>query len=195
MNLPPLLEWFRDEHLPGTLPDPAIVAGGTALLREFVGLVGASRCGGELSIATPFASPDIDRDLPGWPALPCDRINLKVVTRTHVEAAKLLDQLTGQPWQSLVLNVHPRLHSKIYVFSDAQGGGAALIGSHNLTRGGTQTNDEAGVLFSTRQDSQVTRIIQSCSDRITDLMREGEIFTDTLRWPTNRTRLKARRCR
>src|SRR5205807_2217805 len=125
----------------------------------------------------------LERDLPAWHGLPYHRLDLRLVTQSRTEAAKFLSIVSALGWQSLALHAHPQLHAKMYTFIDTRGGGVCLIGSHNLTRGGARTNEEAGVLFSTRGDPHVGRIIRACNDRITDLMREGTIVADTLRWP------------
>jgi hypothetical protein len=183
---PMLLEWFRGDRLPGTLPDAVIVAGGTRLLAEFLSLTTADRDGGELSIAVPNTRFPVAHELPEWKALPYSHIDLRLVTNGRGGAGRFLSEAGSLGWRSLVLHTRARLHSNIYTFIGAQGGGACLIGSHNLTRGGAQTNEEAGVLFRADRDPDIRRIIHSCNDQITQLIRDSDIYTDTMHWPSGR---------
>jgi len=179
--LPAVVEWFRDAPLPQFMPDPVIVTGGTGLLREFFAIVAGAGHAGQLWIAVPFVHV-AGRDLAVLKMLPHQRIDLSVVTSGRAQAAQLMAEIGELPWRSLQARTHARLHAKLYAFADARGGGACLIGSHNLTSGGARTHSEAGVLFRTSGDPQVSAIVNGCCEQIARLMNESELFRDTLRW-------------
>jgi hypothetical protein len=191
--VPALVEWFREEPLPSLLPDPVIVTGGTVLLREFLAIAAADNEGGQLRIASPFACCVLERDLPVWKTLPHQSIDLAMITSEPAQARQFMNDVGGLRWRSILVCSSSRLHAKMYAFVNARGGGACLIGSHNLTRGGARTNEEAGVLFRTRGDAHVGRIVNGCYTQIDQLIHKGELYTDTLRWPSGQGAVTARR--
>ncbi len=179
---PVVMEWLRDDPLPGVLPDPAIVFGGTRLLGEFVHAA-ATFPGGSLAIAVPFVRQGIADEGLLWDALRHGAIDVTVVTAGRRDAQTVVDEIGAHPWRSFLVRVRSRVHTKLYALVAPDGRGACLIGSHNLTRGGAARNHEAGTLFVSHRDQAVAGVIRACHDHVTTLARGAVTFHDTLRWP------------
>jgi hypothetical protein len=181
---PALVSWFAEAPLPGIVPDPAIVLGGTSLLREFMRFVASVPAGGRLSIAAPYVGGGIVSTIRAWESMPHELIDVFAVTHRPADAEMAWGEIGALPWHSLVIRVYPRLHAKMYAFLAPTDGGACLVGSHNLSRRGAERNDEAGALMLSRHDPDILRLIQACDDRVRWLAAKGEPFMDTLCWPT-----------
>ena len=181
---PVVMEWLRDDPLPGVLPDPAIVFGGTRLLCEFVHAA-ATFPGGSLAIAVPFVRQGVADEGLLWDALPHGAIDVTVVTAGRRDAEAMVEEIGGLPWKSLLVRVRSRLHTKLYALLAPDGGGVCLVGSHNLTRRGAGRNHEAGTLFVSRRDQAVAGVVRACHEHVAALARGGMTFHDSLRWPTN----------
>lgn len=182
MHRPRLLAWFRDGPLPSIVTGPSIVVGGTGLLREFLALAAriAEPC--DLAVAAPFIGAGIARELRSWQALPHELLSVRETRRDGLVAAR---ELGPFKWRSLAINLHRRLHAKLYSVIRPSGGGVCLVGSHNLTTGGARTNEEAGVLFIGSRDPKLGEVIRACHDRIIHLSSRGTVLADSLRWPNN----------
>jgi len=179
----PIEGWFREEPVPVLTPTPAVLVGGTPLLKDFFGRVAGNRVGGHLAIASPFVGRSIRYDLPAWEEMPHDLVDLHVVTNASGDAQTALDALGGFAWKSLLIQTRPRLHAKIYSFVPSLRGGICLVGSHNLSRGGALANLEAGVLFVSSNQVDFRFVSEICRGRIVDLGMSGRIFFDSLAWP------------
>jgi hypothetical protein len=182
MTRPTFLSWYDSDRLPELLPDPAVIVGGTALLRQFIDIVALSS-GGQLSIAAPFASKGMRSSIPSWESLPHGLLELSLLTNTRRDAATVLSEIGSLPWRSLRIGYLAGLHAKLYVIMTPGGTDACLVGSHNLTRSAALWNVEAGVLFVSRRGAEVTRVIQVCHDHIHSLATQSTTVIDTLRWP------------
>src|SRR5262249_24940699 len=146
---------------------------GTALLAEFLSFAATTTEKSSLAIAAPFIGPGIGHELAAWQSLPHELLDLHVVTKNERSARIALREIGGFRWQSIPIATLPRLHAKLYALLGARGGCACLIGSHNLTLGGARVNDEAGVLFSSINDKQVSGIVRACHERIIHLGSQG----------------------
>lgn len=178
--------WFdRRNALSAIVPDPAIIVGGTGLLREFTNFVALS-AGGRLSITSPFAGARIGKEIASWMSMPHEKLDVSVITNTSRDAATVEREIGSLPWRSLVIRVHARLHAKVYVLLTPEGAGACLVGSHNLTFAGAHTNEEAGIMFISTRDPDVSRVIQACDDQVSSLSRTASAFVDTVSWPMTR---------
>jgi hypothetical protein len=167
---PALLTWFSDRPLPACIPDPAIVLGGTRLLREFLGFVASRSDGGRLLVATPFFSPAVVTREAAWRCMPHDRIDLVLTVSRPDDARQAWCALCDYPWGSVWISVHRKLHAKLYTFLDASGqGGACLVGSHNMSLSGSQSNEEAGVLYVSARNGEVAQMVRACGTRTLDL--------------------------
>lgn len=177
-----LITWFSDREL-RLLPDTCVVVGGTPLLRYFLHrvadrtLLGAS---GQLAMAVPFVGENLCRHLAALPHIAHGRIDLLIVTARRHDAARCVEEFGGFPWKSFQVKVRPRLHAKIFVFSESTGGGVCLVGSHNLSRAGAADNDEAGALIGGTSSSNTAAVIHACHDRIIEIARKGVRFKDSL---------------
>lgn len=188
-----VMEWFRDEPLPGIVPDTAIIVGGTILLSEFLAIPSSTTTGGQLSIAVPFVHEDVLDSCSVWARMPHASIDLVLVTCRSVDARRAVEAISAFAWRSLVVRFRRRLHAKMYCFLAPSGGGACLIGSHNLTGGGTQQNHEAGVLFVARSGAVIGEIVRACHERIARLNDASEKAIDTNHWPARLNGVAARR--
>jgi hypothetical protein len=177
----PMFTWFKEDPLPD-LPIPSIVVGGTRLLKEFLAIVASVDTPSSLAIAAPFVGLGIRDEIGTWSTLPHELLDLRLVTRSRRDSEVALSEVGRLPWRSLHIVTWPRLHAKLYAVLDAKGGGAALVGSHNLTPGGAHTNHEAGVLFNGGRDREVGQIVRACHDQIILLGRRGLVQADSLRW-------------
>jgi hypothetical protein len=178
-----IVPWFRSDRLPALIADRAIVVGGTPLLGEFLSLVAASADGGALAVAAPFIGRTIAHQMPAWRAMRHASIDFTLVTQSTADARASVDEIGDLPWRSFAVWVSPRLHAKVYAFVGAGGDGACLVGSHNLTAGGTDSNHEAGTLFVTARFSEMHDLITACQEHVTALGRLGTRYMDTLAWP------------
>ena len=73
-----------------TLPDPAIVVGGTPLLAQFLAIVGASSRGGQLAIATPYMTGGAVTAVRAWEYANHRQIDLLVVTARFISVRATL---------------------------------------------------------------------------------------------------------
>ncbi len=176
-----LITWFRQEPLPTTLAPPAVVLGGTGLLREFLAIASRIDGPGDIAIAAPYVGRGVADELRAWEALPHDVLDLRVVTQSTRDAAVAVAELGKFRWRSVLITVHLRLHAKLYAVVGPRGG-ACLVGSHNLTPGGARTNHEAGVLFIGGGDPEVEQIVCACRGHIIDLGSGGTTVLDSLSW-------------
>jgi hypothetical protein len=174
---------MRNDPLPAVMPDPAIVFGGTRLLAEFVHAA-ATFPGGSLAIAVPFIRHGVAGEYLPWDSLRHRDTDVTVVTTARRDARALVEEIGGFPWRSLLVRVRSRVHTKLYALLASDGGGACLVGSHNLTRRGACGNHEAGTLFFTRGDLAVASVVWACHEHVAFLARGATTFHDTLRWPT-----------
>lgn len=178
-----IVSWFRDDPLPGFIADPAIVLGGTSLFKEFLGVVCEKCCAGELAVAVPFVGGGILATDSFWESMNHRAIEVRMVVRTESNAISAWEQLRRFPWRSVQVGWVPRLHAKMYAFRKVDGGGVALIGSHNLSRSGTLVNEEAGTLIVSRRPGPVGVLVANVYDRIESLLAASTMTVDTLKWP------------
>jgi hypothetical protein len=177
-----LVPWFSRDRLPALVNDRAIVVGGTSLLGEFISTVAAAPGGGTLAIAAPFVARGIAQHISPWRMIRHAMIDLTLVTQS-VSDAEAAAEVDEWPWRSRAICVSSRLHAKIYTFVGATGHAVCLVGSHNLTHGGFDGNQEAGTLFVTTRFSEMHEIIRACHDHVVELARHGRKYLDTLAWP------------
>lgn len=177
-----VISWFRDDALPGIIADPAIVVGGTSLLKEFLGITGEGHSGGDLTIAVPFIGQGIRSTAALWESMAHREVDLRMVVggeRSVEEARKYIARFR---WKSVVLGWKARLHAKMYVFQNGDGSGAAMIGSHNMSYLGACANQEAGVLIVSRRPGAISVIISSVYERVLSLLDDATIAIDTTTW-------------
>jgi phosphatidylserine/phosphatidylglycerophosphate/cardiolipin synthase-like enzyme len=159
------------------------VVGGTPLLRYFLRrvadrtLLGAS---GHLAMATPFVGADLREHLAALPHIAHERVDLLVVTAGARDARRCFEEFGELPWRSLQINVRSKVHAKIFSFSESTGGGVCLVGSHNLSRAGAASNEEAGVLFTGSSSSGTAAVIHACYETVVQFARKGVRFKDSL---------------
>ena len=178
-DVSPLL-WFRDDPLPGLLPDQATVIGGTSLLAEFFGIAAENKGAGMLSIAVPFVGDGFVSDRIGaWETLHHDQVELRLVVRQASDAEVAWRQLAAFPWRSLQIGIASRLHAKMYAFLTRRHTGVALIGSHNLSVQGTTTNLEAGVLFLSRRPGPAITTVFRIHNDISRMLRQSRLWFDS----------------
>jgi hypothetical protein len=186
-SMPQVISWFRSAPLPGIVPDPAIILGGTRLLREFLTIASSAREQSHLAVAAPFIGRGIGQEIATWETLPHRLLDLRVVTQSVGDARMACLEIGRFGWRSMTVVAYARLHAKLYTFMSASGGGACLVGSHNLTSGGARLNEEAGVLFVGSRDPELGQLIGACHDRILTLGSRGRVLVDSLRWPKHKT--------
>ena len=178
-----IITWFRDDPLPSVIDDPAIVVGGTSILKEFLSVTSEDRIGGRLTIAVPFIGDGVLATASFWEFMNHPEIELRMVVRGQKDAAEAWQQISPFPWRSVQIGCLPRLHAKMYVFEKIGGGGAAMIGSHNLSYLGACGNQEAGVLIVSRRPGPAAVVISDLHDRVMSLLADSTAAVDTTAWP------------
>lgn len=168
-----IIEWFKNEPVPGTFRNPAIILGGACLLKEFIDCIERSESKGDLSIVVPFISSEFFEKNDTWHNLHHKVIKLKIITRTLTSARIIRNKLGVYPWQSFDVRVLSSLHAKIYVFMHPNGGGVCLIGSHNFSVSAIKHNDEAGMLFLSNINDEVNTIIHAWHEQVEQLARQA----------------------
>jgi phosphatidylserine/phosphatidylglycerophosphate/cardiolipin synthase-like enzyme len=177
-----VVEWFKDGPLPSVTPDPALILGGTAVLRAFTDAVCRFGEGGELWIASAFTDANVAGELPALADLPHHRVDLSLVTSSEDDAETVVAALEAYPWRSFSVRVLRGLHAKMYSFVGDRAASACLVGSHNFTAAGARRNSEAGVLFVSTRPSFVRTVAMACSDHMSELARDATIHHDTLKF-------------
>lgn len=178
-----VVSWFRDDPLPLIIDDGVLVVGGTSLLREFVSFAGEPSGRRSLAIAVPFLGSGVLSALSGWSAMDPQNVDFRLVLRRRADAEVAIEQFSSLPWRSLQIGFAPRLHSKMYALVNEGGAGAALIGSHNLSRQGLDENYEAGVLMIDRGGGALRTTVSDIHHQICRLLRKTRLLLDTTRWP------------
>jgi HKD family nuclease len=182
---PEIFEWFHNDHIPGIFKCPAIISGGTYLLREFLDYIELSKTYGELSMAVPFISPGIFKKMNTWNTMDHRAIKLLIVTKTLLSARIIHNELGIYPWKSFEIRILNSLHAKIYVFTHQNFGGACLIGSQNLSVSAIMHNDEAGMLFLSNINDEVNSIIHVWHRQIEQLARRAVEINDETDYNNN----------
>jgi len=157
--------WFRKEPMPVFLKGDLVVFGGTSLLREFTSRVGDREEGGTLAISVPFIGRGLQDFLPLLTHLPHARTDLRMVVRRSMEHEA--EELMAFPWRSAEVAGLAGLHAKVYAFSARNGGGCALVGSHNLTRSGSAENLEVGALVVAPGPGPLAEVVEELVSRVT----------------------------
>jgi hypothetical protein len=178
-----VMTWFRNDSLPSIVDDPAIIIGGTSIVREFLAVVGQRSTEGRLSIAVPFVGEGVESSIGLWTSMNHAGIDLRIVLRSRSACEQAWKDFSNFSWKSVLIGWHPRLHAKMYAFENSAGGGAALIGSHNLSYSGLFGNEEAGVLFVSPHLGIMSVTISDLQDRILMLFSQSSIAVDTTSWP------------
>jgi HKD family nuclease len=174
---------FDNRPLSPLVPDPAVIIGGTTLIHEFMRLVNESGQPGHLAIAVPFMNSRLVDELCTWQGIVQQRITCTIVTGAGSTSEDACRSLLSLPWRSVCIQKSRTLHAKAYAFVGANRFRVALIGSHNLTYGGTRHNQEAGVLFISRTQSELSTAIDSCVDQIRTTGNRGTTIYDSTTWP------------
>ena len=185
MNGTELITWFADRE-PRMLPDSCVVVGGTGLLPYFLRRV-ADRTSlggsGHLGLAAPFIGSNLCAYLAALPHIVHQRADVLIVTAGKSDAERCKEEFGRFPWKSIEISIRPKLHAKIFSFNETGGGGVCLVGSHNLTRGGAEAKEEAGVFFAGTSKSNTAPIIHACHDAVIKIARKGVRFSDS--WALN----------
>lgn len=169
-----VFEWFSEGPLPALLPDPAIVIGGTGLLREFFSVAAAWRSAGSLSIAVPYIGRGIVNKVPALQSMRHELIELSLIARHRPDAQIAYEEMSLFPWRAMNICIHQRLHAKIYTFTSITGAAACLVGSHNLSQAGADKNVEAGTLFLSSRRTEISHVAACYQARIAEMLRESE---------------------
>jgi phosphatidylserine/phosphatidylglycerophosphate/cardiolipin synthase-like enzyme len=177
-----VVEWFKDGPLPSVTPDPAMVLGGTAVLRAFTDAICRFGEGGQLWIASAFTDANVTEELPALADLPHQRVDLAVLTSSENDAETVVTALETYAWRSFSVRVLRGLHAKMYSFVGDRAASACLIGSHNFTAAGARRNSEAGVLFVSTRPSFVRTVAIACADHMSELARDAKRHHDTLKF-------------
>jgi len=159
-----------------------IFFGGTNLLPLFISRL--SRVGdAEVRFLAPYFNDELISSTFGvFSGLPHERFSLSVVTRDIESASRVRNRLSAMPWRHLHVAWHRQLHGKLYLIRTASRTFTALIGSHNMTRRGMQSNLELGVLL-TGRDGVLSEVFQRCELEALRLQREARAVVE----PTQRT--------
>ena len=167
----------------GLVPYPAIIIGGTWLLREFLHVVAGN--GGQLSIAVPFIEDRLASDRWPWAEMDHSHIDLVIVTQRATDGWKAWSELRDFPWRSSLICRCENLHAKVYAFVSNNRLATCLVGSHNLTPSGLTINLEVGVLFrSENVASEVFKNVVECREYVIRLAQSSNVLIDTRQWPT-----------
>jgi len=165
------------------VPYPAIIIGGTWLLREFLHVVAAGN-GGQLSIAVPFIEDGPASDRSVWAEMDHSHIDLMIVTQRATDGWKAWSDLREFPWRSSLICRCENLHAKVYAFVSNNRLATCLVGSHNLTPSGLTINLEAGVLFRSENfNSEVFKNVVACREYVIRLAQSSKVLIDTRQWP------------
>jgi hypothetical protein len=129
-------------------PLDTVIVGGTNLGDEFLAILTESNAPCHLRLASAFITDSI---VSKFSYMNHRTTTIDIVTRPGASFSSAEKIASSYPWKSAQVRFSAKLHAKLFILVRDDMSGAFMVGSHNLTRRGTSSNHEVGVLFRTQK--------------------------------------------